>query len=118
MILQAKRPPILFRAYSLQHRTYALDAKGQLTARTKWDGTRPVVTRYTRDVLGRITGVTDPKLNQWSYTYDQLGRRTQVNDPDLGTWSYAYDAASRLTTQTDAKGQVTTLEETGTLPFV
>jgi YD repeat-containing protein len=48
--------------------TYALDADGQLTARTKWDGTRPV-TRYTRDVLGRITGVTDPKLNQWSYAY-------------------------------------------------
>jgi RHS repeat-associated protein len=89
--------------------TYALDADGQLTARTKWDGTRPVTTRYTRDVLGRITGVTDPKLNQWSYSFDQLGRRTQVSDPDLGTWNYTYDAASRLVTQTDAKAQVTTL---------
>ncbi len=89
--------------------TYSLDADGQLTARTKWDGTRPVRTTYTRDVLGRITGVTDPKLNQWTYTYDQLGRRTQVNDPDVGTWTYSYDAASRLKTQTDAKAQVTSL---------
>jgi RHS repeat-associated protein len=89
--------------------TYSLDGHGQLTARTKWDGTRPVVTRYTRDVLDRITGVTDPKLNQWSYTYDMLGRRTQVSDPDLGTWTYSYDAASRLVTQTDAKAQVTAL---------
>jgi RHS repeat-associated protein len=92
-----------------KQQTYSLDADGQLTARTKWDGTRPVVTRYTRDVLGRITGVTDPKLNPWSYSYDMLGRRTQVNDPDLGVWSYTYDAAGRLVTQTDAKAQVTTL---------
>ena len=92
-----------------KQQTYSLDADGQLTARTKWDGTRPVRTTYTRDVLGRITGVTDPKLNQWTYTYDQLGRRTQVKDPDLGTWTYAYDAASRLVTQTDAKAQITTL---------
>jgi YD repeat-containing protein len=68
--------------------TYSLDSDGQLTARTKWDGTRPVITRYTRDVLGRITGVTDP---------------------DLGLWTYTYDAASRLTSQTDAKAHVTTL---------
>ncbi len=88
---------------------YTLDADGKLTGRTKFDGATPIITRYGRDVLGRVTAVTDPHLNQWSYTFDMGGRRIGVNDPDLGAWSYVYDAGGHLTTQTDAKGTVTTL---------
>jgi RHS repeat-associated protein len=85
------------------------NADGQATKRVKMKDATPLLTEYRRDLLGRITTVIDPLLNQWTYSYDNLGRRTQVRDPDLGTWTYAYDAAGRLVTQTDAKAQVTTL---------
>ena len=68
-----------------------------------------LTTSYARDVLGRIVGVVDPKLNTWAYSYDGLGRRIAVADPDLGSWTYAYDAASKLVSQQDAKGQITNL---------
>jgi RHS repeat-associated protein len=88
---------------------YTTDANGKLVKRVKMKGATPLLTEYRRDVLGRITTVIDPQLNQWAYTYDALGRRTAVADPDLGNWSYVYDAAGRLTSQTDAKGAVTAL---------
>jgi YD repeat-containing protein len=88
---------------------YTLDAGGKLVGRTRLEGTLARLTRYERDVLGRIVQVKDPALNTWSYGFDPLGNRTSVSDPDLGTWSYAFDKASRLVSQTDAKGQVTTL---------
>ena len=88
---------------------YRLDANGKLTARIKLDGTRAVETLYTRDLLGRVTGVRDPLGNKWSYEYDLLGNRTSVNDPDLGNWLYTFDDASRLIRQEDAKGQATIL---------
>lgn len=64
-------------------------------------------TRYSYDLLGRMTGIQDAAGNNWSYTYDSLGRKTVANDPDLGRWTYQYDNADRLTQVTDALGQVT-----------
>ncbi|MER8583606.1 hypothetical protein NKG95_33910, partial [Mesorhizobium sp. M1423] len=61
------------------------------------------------DVLGRLTGVSDPGGSSWSYSYDMVGNRLSATDPDLGTWSYVYDGANRLTSQTDARGTVTAL---------
>ncbi len=88
---------------------YIMDADGKLVGRTKINGETLATTRYARDGLGRITGVTDPLGNGWKYTFDLGGRRKKVEDPDLGTWIYGYDTASRLTAQTDARGVVTTL---------
>jgi YD repeat-containing protein len=59
-----------------------------------------VTTAYTYDLLGRLTGLTDPLGSQWVYTYDALGRRTSASDPDLGLWTYSYDAKGRLVRQT------------------
>jgi len=61
------------------------------------------------DVLGKLTGITDPGGSIWSYSYDMTGNRLSASDPDLGAWSYVYDAANRLVGQTDARGTVTTL---------
>ena len=61
-------------------------------------------TRYTYDLRGNLTGVTDAAGNRTTITYDGLGRKTQVQDPDTGTWTYGYDALGRLTHQTDALG--------------
>ncbi|WP_227754607.1 RHS repeat domain-containing protein, partial [Stagnihabitans tardus] len=67
-----------------------------------------VLTHFTYDALGRLTGVTDPISATWSYVYDGFGNRLTSNDPDLGTWTMTYDANNNLLTQTDAKGQVIT----------
>ena len=66
------------------------------------------VTSYTRDTLGRLTGVKDPGGNTWSYEYDAFGNRLISDDPDLGFWTMEYDAGNNLTRQTDAKGQIIT----------
>ena len=41
--------------------------------------------------------------------YDLLGRKTSMNDPDKGVWTYQYNAFGELETQTNAKGQTSTL---------
>jgi YD repeat-containing protein len=69
----------------------------------------PVITESTYDPLGRLVGMEDAVGNQWTWVFDSLGRMTDEHDPDAGHWMYDYDDAGRLLTQTDAKGQVTTL---------
>ena len=82
--------------------TIHTDAYGRTIQTDEWlDAGTTVKTKYQYDLLGRLTGLTDHYLNQWTYTYNSLGRRTQAVDPDLGTWDYSYDDASRLTLQTD-----------------
>ena len=41
--------------------------------------------------------------------YDLLGRKTSMNDPDKGVWTYQYNAFGELETQTNAKGQTSTI---------
>lgn len=67
-------------------------------------------TTYTRDALGRLTGVRDPRGIEWAYRYDAFGNRTRSDDPDLGVWTMTYDGSGNLATQTDAKDQVTTFD--------
>ena len=87
--------------------TTSRDAYGRVVKReTTLDGV-PVVTTFSHDPLGRLTGITDDAGNQWRYTYSSLGRKLTASDPDLGDWSYEYDAAGRLTARTDALGQRT-----------
>jgi RHS repeat-associated protein len=90
--------------------TMAYDSDGQLVRRAKHgNGGLNHVTLYTRDRLGQVNTITDPRGNVWSNSYDMAGRRLTVSDPDLGIWTYTYDAVSRLKTQTDARGAQTTL---------
>jgi RHS repeat-associated protein len=44
-----------------------------------------------------------------THEYDSVGHRKASVDPDMGTWRYDYDAFGNLTSQTDAKGQITKL---------
>jgi YD repeat-containing protein len=41
--------------------------------------------------------------------YDIRGNKTKMNDPDMGTWTYSYNALGKLVSQTDAKGQTSTM---------
>lgn len=78
-------------------------------------------TSYTYDALGELLTITDPlgrvlTKNQ----YDTRGRKICTSDADLGSgdcsgssgdhsWKYVYDSLGRLISQTDAKGQTSTL---------
>jgi RHS repeat-associated protein len=42
-------------------------------------------------------------------TYDIRGRKSSTVDPDLGSWTYVFDGFGDLVSQTDAKGQQTTM---------
>ncbi|WP_156966454.1 RHS repeat domain-containing protein [Algiphilus aromaticivorans] len=42
--------------------------------------------------------------------YDVRGRKVVMDDPDKGEWSYQYNVFDELVSQTDARGQTTTIE--------
>ncbi|MFL5259439.1 MAG: toxin TcdB middle/N-terminal domain-containing protein, partial [Hyphomicrobiales bacterium] len=93
---------------------YHFDAFGKLVERVKLYGSgtpqAEAVTQYVRDLLSRISGISDPNGNAWAYQYDGLSRRKVVDDPDLGEWTYAYYENGPLKDQIDAKGQLTHLD--------
>ncbi|TPM32938.1 RHS repeat protein [Mesorhizobium sp. B2-3-4] len=94
----------------LGHQTRtAWSTRGDVAAIVRDFGGLGLTESRSYDVLGRLTGVTDPGGSTWTYTYDMAGNRLSASDPDLGTWSYSYDGANRLVSQTDARGTVTNL---------
>ena len=88
--------------------TARTDVYGRPTVSEQQLASQTLETQYSHDLLGRMTGMTDPLGNTWSWTFNSLGRNLQKSDPDAGVWTATFDAAGRMTTQTDAKAQQTT----------
>jgi RHS repeat-associated protein len=68
-------------------------------------GTGPLITLYTYDALGDLTGVTQNGSNSANarvraFTYDSLSRLTSASNPESGYITYAYDADGNVTTKT------------------
>ena len=78
-----------------------------------WNGTGGNVTKYSRDLMDRLTLITDPASNIFAYVYNLAGQRIEVRDPDLGKWTYTYDEAGRLKSQKDAPSTTATLTYDG-----
>jgi len=76
--------------------------------RTRMGG-EDVTTTSQLDPLGRMVALHDALGNAWAWAYDSLGRVVDQVDPDSGRKRFTYDEATGTDTQTDAKGQVTTL---------
>lgn len=55
------------------------------------------------------SAVADLKGTVITIAYDVFGRKESMDDPNMGHWSYTYDSTSKLRTQTDALGQVTSM---------
>ncbi|MGH9686523.1 MAG: RHS repeat-associated core domain-containing protein [Candidatus Acidiferrales bacterium] len=75
-------------------------------------------TKYTYDVLGDLTGVTQnaqsSSTQSRSFSYDDLGRMTSETNPETGTTTYTFDTDSTCGTskgdvvkKVDAVGNVT-----------
>ncbi|HYE55947.1 MAG TPA: RHS repeat-associated core domain-containing protein, partial [Chitinophagaceae bacterium] len=67
------------------------------------DGTGGI-TSYQRDIMGRVTGATDPMGLPTSMQYNGVGERTQMADKTLGKTTYTYDHANYKVTQTYNNG--------------
>ena len=101
------------------------DAAGRLTAATGPDG---LTTRYSHDVVGNLTQVSDGLGGTATFQYDEANRLVAATDAvgrvarsgyDLSgnlvsrtdfmgeTWTYQYDAANRRVAATDATGATT-----------
>lgn len=87
--------------------TTRFDAYGRTAQTQQVLGGQTLSTMYSYDLLGRMTGITDPVGITWSWSFDSLGRNPTRTDPDSGTWTFTYDDGGRVLHQTDAKGQLT-----------
>lgn len=66
-------------------------------------------TTYEYDPRNLLKKVIDTAGNQTIIGYNGFGRKDAMTDPDMGSWSYGYSVLGNLTTQTDARGCVTTV---------
>ena len=82
---------------------FRYNKRGELVEMQDWNG----VMTMERDVLGRLTGVTDHNGRTVGYTYDSVGNRTAIRYPDESVVNYTYDGNHRLTGVTDAEGRGT-----------
>jgi len=81
--------------------TYELDANGNRATATDQLGR---TTHFAYDVMGELSGVTNPLTHSWAYTYDPNYNLESVTNPRGATTSYTYSAADRLEATTDALG--------------
>ena len=68
------------------------------------------VTRYTYDVMGRLSRIDAVNGRTIAISYDPMGRILQRTDSNTGSWTYAYDEAGNLERQTDPRGAVAEYE--------
>ncbi len=80
---------------------FRYNKRGELVEIRDWTGTALM----ERDLLGRLTKVTDPEGRTTGYAYDAAGNLSQTIYPDKSAASYAYDRNRRLTQVTDAEGK-------------
>ncbi|RLA06077.1 MAG: hypothetical protein DRQ51_10405, partial [Gammaproteobacteria bacterium] len=59
------------------------------------------------DALGSLIQVSINGQITNSISYDEMGNKIAMSDKSMGNWSYVYNAFGELTSQKDAKGQVT-----------
>ncbi|HLB36960.1 MAG TPA: RHS repeat-associated core domain-containing protein [Gemmatimonadales bacterium] len=89
----------------------AYDAFGQWAARTARAGSTELYrAEYTRDALGRITGlleVVEGDTTLFAYTYDDAGRLIEVRTNGVVTASYVYDDNGNRFSVTRPSGMVT-----------
>lgn len=81
---------------------YRYNKRGELVKLTDWNGE----TVFERDILGRITNVTEFDGQTVGYSYDAVGNTVKIEYPDGKTVSYGYDRNNRIKSVTDAENVV------------
>jgi|GEM_PF-5922421 len=65
---------------------------------------------YVYDARGNLKRTIDPDTNSVVLSYDLHDNKVSMNDPDSGNWQYGYNALGELIEQTDAVGNVTSMQ--------
>lgn len=91
------------------------DAYDRLVAVEEYIDGQFVKTKYSYNVLGKLTKIVDSQNNEREFVYDDLGRllsQTEMHKPGVSgnSWQYEYDQNSRVKKQTDPNGNVTTYD--------
>ena len=86
--------------------SYLYNGTGELVEMTDWNGT----TSIERDLLNRITKVTDHEGREVQYGWDNVGNKTVQGYPDGTQADYYYDAENQITEVVDPDGGVTKYE--------
>ncbi|MBA5249767.1 MAG: hypothetical protein FE834_09630, partial [Gammaproteobacteria bacterium] len=89
------------------------------------------LTHTTKNAIGKIIRIDEPE-GAWlthkhdaignliqtnvggvitTMTYDNHSNKISMNDPDMGKWTHTYNALGELTSQTDAKNQTSTMQD-------
>jgi RHS repeat-associated protein len=84
-------------------RTERMDGRGLVEVEERL-GARRLVTRYARDVAGRVTSVVDADGHEATYVHDGLGRVIESSHPDAGRTVFVLDDAGNLVERHDARG--------------
>jgi|GEM_PF-820174 len=72
------------------------------------DSSDDIVVRYSHDIAGRLTAITDPNGRITRYEYDADGRRTAEIDPAGNRIASVYDGNGNIVRHTDRRGYVRT----------
>jgi len=81
------------------------DLVGRLTGTTDPEGHTQGL---TYDAAGQLVSVTNGAGEITSFTYDAAGRQTVIKDANAHSWTRAYDAEDRIVKTTDPKNRDTT----------
>jgi RHS repeat-associated protein len=84
------------------------NALGKIAAVTDATDAEGRTISYVYDADGNLTDTFDPDGNSIHVQYE-FGRKISTDDPDLGHWLYGYNGFGELASQTDAKGQTTSM---------
>ena len=83
--------------------SYLYNGTGELIEMTDWNGT----TSISRDLLNRITKVTDHEGRETAYSWDNVGNKTVQGYPDGTQADYYYDQENQITEVVDPDGGIT-----------
>ena len=92
-------PAVTVTGGSYQATTRGYDHRGRLATLT--DAATGEQWTWSYNLLGQVTGTTDPNAGAISSSYDNNGNLTATTDADQHTISYTYDALNRKTGEYD-----------------
>lgn len=73
-----------------------LNENGQLSVTAPEDENKIHITRYERDLLGKVESITDPLGMQEHYTYDTMGRLILKKDKQGYETNYSYNSVGDI----------------------
>lgn len=95
-------------------KTFLYNSFDKLVSVTETNNGADQITKYTWNILGNLTNITDAEGNTRNFTYDTEGRLLtqedlhKPSDNTYGVYKYTYDSIGNLISKKDPSGNITT----------